>query len=238
MLSVKRFIYLVGVLQLIFLGLLTIDVNVNEDKAGRAIVGMVWGLIFLWVVVGGGVMWRLRDWVREQIQAIPLNWKLKFVMLATLAALVEEAVAVTMTNLAPLFGVEVGEAYITASANYLDVVALHSVIVFIPMFMAWAWLLGRYDFSRQQVFLIFGLTGMVVEIISFGGAGILNMGLWVYVYGLMLYLAVYSLTERSQLKVVRFYHYPLAILMPILWAIPMAIVINLIHPVNIHFDPI
>ena len=159
-------------------------------------------------------------------------------MVATVAALLEEAVTVLMTNLAPLFGVEVGEVYITASANYLDVVALHSVIVFIPMFAAWAWLLGKYDFSRHQVFFLFGLTGMVVEVLSFGGTGILNMGLWVYVYGLMIYLSVYALPERRDLKKPRFYHYPIAVIMPILWAIPIAIIVNIIHPVSIHFDAI
>ena len=51
MFSLKRFIYLIGVLQLIFLILLTIDVNVNDDEVGRAIMGMVWGADF---AMGGG----------------------------------------------------------------------------------------------------------------------------------------------------------------------------------------
>lgn len=238
MLSAKRLIYWIGLLQLVFFCLLTIEVNTNGSDAVRAIVGMVWGLVFGWVVVGGLLMWRSRDWLRRKIQAIPLGWKTKFVLVATIAALLEEAVTVSMTNLAPLFGVEIGEAYITASANYVDVVALHSVVVFIPMFMAWAWLLGRYAFSLPQVFLLFGLTGLVVEVISFGGAGIFNMGLWIYVYGLMLFSSVYALPERPDLKPVRLYHYPLAIITPILWAIPIAIVVGIIHPVTIHFDPI
>ena len=34
-----------------------------------------------------------------------------------------------MTNCAPLFGVPFGQAYITASANYFDVVLYHSVVM-------------------------------------------------------------------------------------------------------------
>lgn len=55
------------------------------------------------------------------------GWKKKFVVFATVLALIEEAITTTMTNLAPLFGVEIGEAYITASTNYVDVVLFHSV---------------------------------------------------------------------------------------------------------------
>jgi hypothetical protein len=64
-----------------------------------------------------------------------------------------------MTNLAPLFGVKVGQAYITSSTNYLDVVALHSVVMFVPLFVGWAVTLSCYDFSPFAVFLLFGLTG-------------------------------------------------------------------------------
>lgn len=51
-----------------------------------------------------------------------------------------------MTNMAPLFGVKMGEAHITASANYLDVALCHSVVVLVPTCIAWALLLRYYDF--------------------------------------------------------------------------------------------
>ena len=69
-------------------------------------------------------------------------------------ALLEEAVTTTMTNCAPLLGVSLGQAYITASSNYFDVILGHSVIVFVPQFAAWAWLLSRYDFQPAEVFLL------------------------------------------------------------------------------------
>ena len=116
------------------------------------------------------------------------GWRLKFVRLATLLALLEGAITVTMTNLAPLFGVLVGAAYITASANDLDVVALHSVVVFVPMFIAWAVLLSRWDFTPAQVVLLFGLTGTLAEV-SFGGIQqFVQIAMWTFVYGLMVFL--------------------------------------------------
>lgn len=238
MLTIKNFLRFIGIFQIIFLILLTIDVNVNHDAVGQAIMGMVWGLVILWVAIGGSLIRRWRDPIRHYVQKLNFNWRFKFVTLATICALIEEAITVTMTNLAPLFGVNVGEAYITASANYLDVVLFHSVIVFIPMFFAWTLLLQRYTFKPLQVFVLFGFTGMLGEIISFGGTGILNMGLWVYVYGLMIFLSAYSIPKNLATKPVRFYHYPLAIIFPLLMAIPVAIVIIIIHPIGIHFDPL
>ena len=38
--------------------------------------------------------------------------------------LLEEAITTLMTNCAPFLGVSIGQAYITASANYFDVVPL------------------------------------------------------------------------------------------------------------------
>ena len=45
-----------------------------------------------------------------------------------LLAMLEEVVTTSMTNCAPLFGVKIGEAYITASSNYFDVILRHSVV--------------------------------------------------------------------------------------------------------------
>lgn len=66
---------------------------------------------------------------------------------------------------APLLQVEpsIGKAYITASANYLEVVCFHSVVMFIPLFIAWACILSRYQFRPFAVFLLFGLTGTLAE---------------------------------------------------------------------------
>lgn len=210
-------------------------VTLMGDPKMRAMLGMVSGLIVLWVAGGGIIMYTLRDRVKDLVRRIPVDWRLKFVAFATLLALIEEAVTTGMTNLAPLLGVKMGEAYITASANYLDVVMFHSVIVFIPMFLAWAWLLSRYDFKPFSVFLLFGFTGMLAESISVGLQNVILFGMWVFVYGLMVYLPAYSLPGDRSLSAPKFRHYVLAILLPFIAAIPVAIIVMMIHPVAIHF---
>ena len=143
-------------------------------------------------------MYRGRDRVRSFVLSLPGWWPVKFVAFCTLLALAEEAITTTMTNLAPVFGVPVGKAYITASANYLDVVCFHSVIVFVPWFMGWAWMLSRWDFHPTLVFLLFGLTGTLAET-GFMPQKLGEIGMWVFVYGLMIYLPAYSLPPTAAL---------------------------------------
>ena len=235
--SAARIIQFLGILGLVFIALLTIDVRQSGDPASRAINSMTWGLILLWIVLGGLLTLRFRDAIRQRILAINWNWRVKFVLMCVALALVEEAITVTMTNLAPFFGVRAGEAYITASADYLDVVLFHSVIVFVPMFIAWAWLLSRYNFSPNAVFLLFGLTGTLSEMISFGLGNLIMIGFWTYVYGLMVYLPAYSIPADRSARPPRFYHYLLALVLPTICSIPVALIVISIHPVGIHFAP-
>lgn len=217
--------------------LLTLFVLGDDRPSARAIIGMLFGLIILWIIIGGSLMLKFRDAIKTRVQQINLPWRTRFVLFAILLALTEEAITTSMTNLAPLFGVKVGEAYITASANYFDVVLFHSVIVFVPMFMTWGWLLARYDFSPNAVFLLFGITGTLAETISFGTQNLLAAPVWIYIYGLMVYLPAYTLPTRDA-RPPRLWHYPLAVIFPILCAIPLVIVISQIHPTSIHFPPI
>jgi ABC-type glycerol-3-phosphate transport system permease component len=151
-----------------------ITVVTRQNPRVRASVGMGWGLILIWIVLLGYLMYRFREPIRVAVSGIRLDWRVKFVLFATGLALVEEAITTTMTNLAPLFGVKIGEAYITASTNYLDVIALHSVMIFVPMFVGWAFILWRYDFSPFAVFLLRnymgGLPKEVFESASIDGA--------------------------------------------------------------------
>jgi hypothetical protein len=204
----------------------------------RAVVLMGIGLILLWVALGGTLMYVFRNRIRRFVLGIRGNWQVKFVLFATLLALLEEAVTVTMTNLAPLFGVPVGAAYITASANYLDVVALHSVVVFVPMFIGWAWMLGRWNFSSPLVVLLFGLTGTLAEV-SFGGpAQFAQIAMWTYVYGLMVFLPAYCIPAERGACPPRWWHFPVAVLLPVIFAVPVAAVVGILHPDRVHFPPI
>jgi len=130
------------------------------NPIGRAVLCMAWGLILLWCIGVGLVSMVFKNDIRRFVGPIPIRWPVKFVLFCTGMALLEEAVTVTMTNLAPVFGVEVGQAYITASANYLDVVCLHSVVVFVPMFICWAGAVaGKSIIHPCEVMFLFGLTG-------------------------------------------------------------------------------
>ena len=173
----------------------------------RAVAGMALAAFFIWVIFFGALMYRFRRQICNLILAIPLPWQFKFVVLATGLALLEEAVTVSLTNLAPLFGGTVGQSYITASTNYLDVVLFHSVIIFIPMFIAWAWALTRYRFSPVAVFFIWGITGWILEI-SFSGPGqLLSFAFWIFIYGTMIWLPAFCIPERREAKLPKTRHY-------------------------------
>ncbi len=217
-------------------------IAVWERPAHRAVLAMAWGLILLWVWVAGGLMWYCRGTVNGWAERLRLPWRIKFVLGCTLLACAEEAVTTTLTNCAPLFGVAVGEAYITASANYLDVVLYHSVVMFVPMFIAWAVLLGGWRFEPFQVFLLFGITGTLAETLSFGTQNLGNAGMWIFVYGLMVWLPAHWAPADRPAWPPRWWAYPVAVLLPIAFA-PLAFVLapwlwlTPKHP-PIHFPPI
>ena len=131
----------------------------DPDPDHRAIIKMAIGLILIWCVRGGLVMYRFRDSFVAGVNRIPLGWRTRFVLLCIIFAMLEEAVTTSLTNLAPLLGGVTDAARITASRNYLDVVLKHSVIVFVPFFLCWGWFLSRYDFRPIEVLFLFGLNG-------------------------------------------------------------------------------
>lgn len=236
----RWFVILLGCWLLLSTSLVT--VAVWQKPNNRAVLGMGWGLIILWILGGGALTYFLRERVRVLLQSVRLDWRIQFVLFATLLALIEEAITTTMTNLAPLFGVKIGEAYITASANYLDVVALHSVVMFVGMFVGWALLLWRWRFTPFQVFLLFGITGLLAESLTFGLQNLTQFGLWIFVYGLMVYLPAYCVPQDRPARPVRWWHLPLAAVIPI-FCVPLSpfpwirFLFFKGHP-DMHFPPI
>lgn len=211
-LATTAFMYLIGV----------VEQDVIEKRRALAIARMATGLVFLWVLVGGGLMYYFRDRIRIFILGINLGWRKKFVLFATILACLEEVVTVSMTNLAPVFGSMKGEAFITASTNYFDVVALHSVIVFIPLFIALAIILSRYDFKPFSVFLIFGIVGTIGEALFAGNVGVFAaFPVWVFIYGLMVFLPAYTLPESRGARPVSWYHYILVVPAVFVVALPL-----------------
>jgi hypothetical protein len=234
----RIFVTLLVIWQLLLLVFLTAAGTSNRTVGLMA--GMVWGVCLLWIGGCGLLSTIGREAVCRVIRRVPLAAPITFFLFATLLALIEEAIATLMTNCAPFFGAKVGEVYITASADYLDVVLFHSVVVFLAQFATWAWLLRRYDFSPFSVFLLFGLGGAVNETL-FAGPQLLSLAQWILVYGLMVYLPACCFGWPPGRLRVRWWHYPAAIVLPILASLPVvALMLHVIapgHP-SIHFPPI
>ena len=195
----------------------------DPDPDHRAILKMGISLILVWCVLGGLVMYRFRDSFVAWASRIPLGWRTRFVLLCIAFAMLEEAVTTSLTNMAPLFGGVSDAARITASKNYLVVIFQHSVIAFIPLFLCWSWLLSRYDFRPAEVLLLFGLNGTLAETITFGPQNLIQVGMWVYVYGLMVYLPACTVPEERGASTARWWHWLMAIFLPIFFIIPLVL---------------
>jgi len=196
----------------------------------HAVLGMGLGLYFFWIILFGTATASFRNQIRRSMDILKVDWHLKFVVFCIALAMLEEVVTTTMTNLAPMFGARMGQAYITASANYWDVILGHSVIVIAPMFVAWAVLLSRFDFTANQALILFGLTGTIAESLFGGPQHVLEIGMWMFVYGLMIYLPAYCLPPREKVRMPRWYHCIIAVFLPFVFAIVfMAFAVPIIH---------
>lgn len=198
----------------------------SNDANQKSVIKMALGLILIWIILIGTIMYSLRDRIGKIVKKIPLNWRITFVIFASILALIEEAIAVLMTNLAKFFGSEVGVAYITASSNYLHVILFHSTIIFFGMFVIWSYLLSKYNFSPNEVFLIFGLTGTLAE--ASINSSSLFAGFWFFIYGLMIYLPAYSVPKRKTREpLIR--HYIFAVVLTIIVSIIFKVIAELIR---------
>jgi hypothetical protein len=219
---ILQFLAVYGVLLAVVIGLLNSD---NPDPDARAVVFMGLSLIASWCVIGGAVMYLSRDRFIQWARSLALGWKVRFVLFSIGMALLEEAITTSLTNLAPYFGAVSEAARITVSDNYFEVIS-NSVLAFIPWFICWAWLLGRYDFRPLEVMLLFGLTGLIAES-SLDGAmnleDLAGIGMWVYIYGLMVYLPALTIPQDRGGLPVRWYHLPVVVLLPLIFIIPLAI---------------
>jgi hypothetical protein len=220
----KIIIWFLVISLLVLDGFLFLVAKNAENAEAFAIMQMSWGLSVVWVFLGGSILYRYRNRIRTFVQKIPLDWRIVFVVFATLLALLEEAVTVSLTNLAPVFGVPWGEVGITASTNYFDVVLFHSVIVFIPLFIAWAIVLSRYNFKPFSVFILFGIMGIFAEATLVGPVvALIGFSQWIFVYGLMVYLPAYCIPQNRNARPVGVIHHILAIPAVFLLALPLLV---------------
>jgi len=180
-----------------------------SDPDQRAIFLMGGLLLLIWCVIGGVLMRALRDPFKALMARVRIRWQAKFFLLFLVGALLEEAVTTGLTNAAPLLGGVTEAARITASKNYLEVVCRHSVVVFVPGFVAWTIVLGLWDFRPSEVMLLWGLMGWLAEWMTFGPHNIGMVGMWVWVYGLMVYLAAHTVPPDRKAWRVRWWVYPI-----------------------------
>ncbi|MHB0955210.1 MAG: hypothetical protein ACYC0X_02415 [Pirellulaceae bacterium] len=212
----------IGVYSAFLVGFLNLVILNSDTVKDRAIFLMADGMILLWIIVGGSLTPMLRRRLVPKLAAIPIDWRIRFVLFCTAMALIEEVITTTMTNLAPLFGTTPEEAHITASTNYFHVVLCHSVVLFAFMFVVWAWMLSRWDFSPLKVLLLFGITGSLAEA-TINPTSLMG-GFWIFVYGLMVYLPACTVPRDRGAKPLRWWHYPVAVFLPFLGVIPGGLV--------------
>ena len=201
---------------LIFLSIAILGSDVPDND--KAIIKMAIALVVVWVIIIGSLMRKYRDIIKSLIQKITAPYPSVFFLFSLSLILLEELITVTLTNLAPLFGGEIGKSFIAASTNYFHVIFFHSAIMFIPFLLAWSYLLTKYNFNTNQIFILFGFLGVIAE--SFISPTAFIAGFWVFVYGLMVYLPAYCLPERSHLKKPNILSYVLAIILPLVFSIP------------------
>jgi hypothetical protein len=225
----------IGVYSVLIVSLLNVVILTSGDTNARAIFLMADGMILLWIVLGGSLTPMLRKTLVPRLIAIPMGWRIRFVLLCTAMALIEEVITTSMTNLAPLFGTTPEEAHITASTNYFEVVCFHSVVVFVPMFIAWSLMLSRWKFSPLEVLLLFGITGSLAEA-SINPTSLIG-GFWVFVYGLMIYLPACTVPEDRPARTPRWWCYPLAVFIPFPFVILAAPIIFLRQWLGIELFP-
>ncbi len=225
--STRWLLIAIGIYSALFVCFLNLIVVNSDDVNGRAIILMADGMILLWIIVGGSLTPLLRKRLVPRIAAIPFDWRVRFVLFCTAMALIEEVITTSMTNCAPRLGTTPEEAHITASTNYLVVVFFHSVVVFVPMFIAWALMLSRWDFSPLKVLLLFGITGSLAEA-TVNPTSLIG-GFWVFVYGLMVYLPACTVPQDRGARRLRWWHYPMAVVLPVLAAIPVVPVVVLLR---------
>ena len=78
---IVRILSTLVILTAVFLYLLAIEIGKPE---AMATVKMTWGVIALWIALGGTLMYRFRDQARAFIERLPFDWRVKFVLFVTI----------------------------------------------------------------------------------------------------------------------------------------------------------
>jgi hypothetical protein len=81
-------------------------------------------------------------------------------------------------------------------------------------------------------------AGLAVTLVSGGPKAFAEAAMRIFVYGLMVYLPACCIPAGRGSRAPRWWHCPLAVVLPSVFAIPVAAAIGVLHPVRIHHLPI
>jgi len=77
----RRLLIAVGAYSVLLVGLLNLFILNSGDVNHRAVIGMADGMIFLWLIVGGSLTPVLQRRFVPRLAAIPIDWRMRFVVL-------------------------------------------------------------------------------------------------------------------------------------------------------------
>lgn len=190
----------------------------------RAAIVMQWGSFIIWVVIMGFFLApSIASFVSGLVKSFGFGQKSIFIVGATALALIEEAVAIFLNNNVSTSLSTSSGTILTATRNYFELVTQKSVVVFIPMFIVWAYLLKNKHYSAEEAFLYFGLTGILAEFWFMPGPLIfIAGGFWMLVYGAMVYAPAVLLVGKKEKFDFSFRRAIFAIFLSFLAATPVA----------------
>ena len=208
-----------------FHGLLWVHMFQHGEKKDLAIVTMALGLLLIWGVALACIQIKISINIKP-IKQSSIRYFLSIIGMMIFLALLAEVISSLMTQTAHLWQLSPNVAYITATPNYIELVTKHSVIVFIPQFIAIAYIHYKVKFSANQWFYIYGLIGYLNEWIAFGSAASwVSIPYWIIIYGWIVYLPTYLFHPKVERKTPRVYHFVLACMIPLALSIPWALLI-------------
>ena len=188
----KKTIFFLALCMMLVTGFLTL--LVLNDPVKLISVLELWSLIFFWVFLCGSLMYFLRNTFTKYYSRIRLPIWIKFTVFSTTFALIEEAIAVSINN----YFYQSGVHGLTASTNYWEVISKHSIIALLPVFLIFSFYIQKFKPSPYKAFLYFGVIGTLAETTIGGFLSLLQFGMWIFVYGLMIYLPAHQNNEFSQ----------------------------------------
>ena len=159
---------------------------VRDNMLQLTAVKMLWCLIIFWVFVCGSLIYLFRNLFWKYYLKISWPFSIRFTVFATIFFLIEEFMAVSINNY--FYPVTKGVVMLTASTNYWEVVSQHSVVIFIPILIIFSLFIKFFKLNPQKSFLYFGIIGTLAEISIGGVMSLLEFAMWIFVYGLMVYL--------------------------------------------------